>query len=211
MSINERKQRDFERREQEILDAALGLLSRPNWEMVTIDQIAQAAEIGKGTVYKHFVSKDELLFRLMMRFYRGLLHDFELEFRLDSAVLESFREIFKYALNYHLQNREYRYIVEYCKCIDFKERADTAWHDSFQELDRGFSAWGDPMIESAMQQGLIEKRPMIILQTGMHACFNGAVAMLWAGRDWCQHGSEPEVVENVTDFMMAGLIGRVQG
>lgn len=210
MGIEERRQREFEQREQVILDAALQLLSSPNWEAVTIEQIAQAAEIGKGTMYKHFVSKDEMLFRLMLRFYEGLLNDFERQFWPESDILEGFRSIFKYALNYHLQHREYRYVVEYCNRIDFKERADASWHASFQALDQAFSVWGDPHIASAMNQGLIENRPMEIVQTGIHACFDGAITMLWAGKDWCQHGSESEVVEHVTEFMISGLIGRIE-
>lgn len=209
MSRTDRKQREFEHREADILDAALQLLSAPDWENVTIEQIAQAADIGKGTVYKHFASKDELLFRLMLRFYQGLLHKFQSLDQVDDDILSRFRQIFTFALSYHQQHREYRYVVEHCNRINFKERAEASWHESFKELDAAFSAWGDPLLESAMQQGLIEKRPLQIIQTGLSACFDGAITMLWAGRDWCQHGSESEVIDSVTEFMMSGLVGRV--
>ena len=58
MSIHDRKAREFQRREEDILKAALALSNRDDWQAVTIEQIAQKAEIGKGTVYKHFPSKD---------------------------------------------------------------------------------------------------------------------------------------------------------
>ena len=128
MARVDRKQREFERRETEILDTALALFSKPNWESVTIEQIAKAAEVGKGTIYNHFASKDELLFRLMMRFYRGLLQNLQQKVDEDEAFILSFRRIFEYAFSYHLKHREYRYVVEYCKRIDFKERADESWH-----------------------------------------------------------------------------------
>lgn len=73
MPLQDRKQRQFASREREILTAALELCSTPDWETVTVSEIARRAEVGKGTLYKHFASKDELLFRLMMDFYRGLL------------------------------------------------------------------------------------------------------------------------------------------
>lgn len=209
MARVDRKQREFERREEDILDAALALFSRPEWEAVTIAQIARAADIGKGTVYKHFASKDELLFRLMMRFYRGLLHKLQGEVPGNEDILPRFRRIFAYAFAYHLDHREYRYIVEYCNRIDFKERADASWHASFLELDRAFSAWGDPMILSAMQQGIIEKRPLLHIQIGMRACFDGAINMLWAGKDWCSHGDEEQIVEAATAFVMSGMVGQV--
>ena len=63
MGISERREREFQRREGEILDAALELFSADDWQSVTIDQIARRAEIGKGTVYLHFASKDEIYAR----------------------------------------------------------------------------------------------------------------------------------------------------
>ena len=209
MARIDRKQREFERREQDILDAALQLFSQPNWESVTIDQIAKAAEVGKGTVYKHFASKDELLFQLMLRFFQGLLKQLQLAAMDEGDILVHFRRIFESALRYHLDHREYRYIVEYCDRIDFKERADESWRASFSELDRAFSEWGDPMLLAAMEQGIIQQRPLEKINMGLHACFDGAVNMLWAGKDWCVHGNEDEILESVIDFMMSGLIGQV--
>ncbi len=209
MARPDRKKREFERREVELLDTALELFSKPNWESVTIEQIARAADIGKGTVYKHFASKDEMLFRLMLRFYRGLLQAFQQEFREDEDILDCFRRVFEYAFRYHLEHREYRYVVEYCKRIDFKERADESWHKSFLELDQAFKDWGDPMILAAMDRGQIEKRPLAQISLGLHACFDGAVDMLWAGKDWCPHGDEEEIIDSVTAFMMSGFIGQV--
>ncbi len=209
MTIAERKQRVFERREAEILDAALALLAHPNWESVTVEQIANEAEIGKGTFYKHFASKDELLFRLMMRFYSGLLdHIQKLAVADSNDILDGFRQIFEFSFRYHLQRKEYRYIVEYCNRIDFKERADGTWRASFLELDRAFGDWGDPLLLAAMEKGLIGKRPLAQINIGLHACFKGAVDMLWAGKDWCVLGDEEAIIESVTEFMMAALVGR---
>jgi AcrR family transcriptional regulator len=203
-----RKQRAFERREEDILDAALSLFSGPGWESVSIDQIATLAEIGKGTVYNHFASKDELLFRLMLRFYEALLLQLKQETFDPNEILNSFEHIFRLAFKYHLEHREYCYVVEYCKRIDFRERADKAWRSSFLELDRAFSDWGDPLLLSAMEQGLIAKRPTNHITMGLRACFNGAVEMLWAGSDWSLHGDEEDMIEAVTAFMMAGVIGQ---
>ena len=204
----DRKQRFFEHREEDILDAAVNLLSNHNWESVTIEQIANEAEIGKGTVYNHFASKDELLFRLMMRFYHGLLHHLKEAVVDNDDILGGFRRIFGFAFRYHLDHREYRYIVEYCNRIDFKERADESWHASFLELDRAFGEWSDPLLLLAMEKGLIANRPLAEISIGLHACFNGAIDMLWAGKDWCAHGDEETIIESVTEFMMAGLVGR---
>ena len=55
-----RKVREFLRREQEILDTALKLFLAQGEEGVTVEMIADAVGIGKGTIYKHFKSKAEI-------------------------------------------------------------------------------------------------------------------------------------------------------
>jgi AcrR family transcriptional regulator len=207
MALQDRKQREFQRRGQDILAAALELCSNPDWESVTVEQIADRAEVGKGTVYKHFDSKDELLFRLMMEFYQGLLRMLRQDMP-HSSPQEMLRYAVERSLRYHIAHKEYRYVVEYCERIDFKERADRAWRGDFLELDRAFQDWGVPIIESGMAQGLFQRRPLEQVMIGMHACFKGAVAMIWASQDWCPLGDDETVVTAVTEFMMAGLTGQ---
>jgi len=52
-------------REQEILQAARDVFSERGFEKASIDDIAERVGIGKGTVYLHFSSKEELLLALM--------------------------------------------------------------------------------------------------------------------------------------------------
>ncbi len=63
--IREKKKR-FLDREQRIIDKALELLLRDGVDRVTVAAIAEAADIGKGTVYKHFQSKSEILIRIIL-------------------------------------------------------------------------------------------------------------------------------------------------
>ena len=67
-----RKVREFRRREQEILDTALKLFLDQGEDSVTVEMIADAVGIGKGTIYKHFKSKAEIYLRLMLDYERDL-------------------------------------------------------------------------------------------------------------------------------------------
>ena len=64
MSTADRRARELERRERSLLDAAVALLDRDDWQSVTVEAIAERAEYAKGTVYRHFASKDDLCARL---------------------------------------------------------------------------------------------------------------------------------------------------
>jgi AcrR family transcriptional regulator len=204
MPLQDRKSRQFARREQEILSAALALCSTPDWETVTVSEIARQAEVGKGTVYKHFASKDELLFRLMMDFYRGLLAILRAQ-QPPGTACEQLRAAVARALRYHAEHKEYRYIVAYCDRIDFKERADARWQQDFLALDRAFIDWAAPILTTGMEQGQLAPRPLDVLMLGISAAFKGAIAMIWSSRDWCPLGDEESVIQAVTDFVMAAL------
>lgn len=54
----------------DILDATERLLSRFGYAKMTVDDIAQAAGIGKGSVYLHFRSKEEVVLSLVDRSVR---------------------------------------------------------------------------------------------------------------------------------------------
>ena len=72
MQKEPRKVREFRRREQEILDTALKLFLEQGEDSVTVEMIADAVGIGKGTIYKHFKSKAEIYLRLMLDYERDL-------------------------------------------------------------------------------------------------------------------------------------------
>ena len=67
MGVKERKARDFKRREEEILAAAYELLTDLEPIQMTMEMIAEKAEIGRGTIYKHFKSKDDIYVHLILR------------------------------------------------------------------------------------------------------------------------------------------------
>ncbi|MBU2705119.1 TetR/AcrR family transcriptional regulator [Zooshikella marina] len=72
MTITSRKQRDFRQREEEILTTALTLFLEKGEDNVTVEMIADAVGIGKGTIYKHFRSKAEIYLRLMLDYEQEL-------------------------------------------------------------------------------------------------------------------------------------------
>ncbi len=67
MGIADRKAREFKRREEDIIQAAFDLFAEHGIEFVTIDMIAEEAEVGKGTIYKHFSSKNDIFAVLIIR------------------------------------------------------------------------------------------------------------------------------------------------
>lgn len=60
------KKKLFLAREQRIIETTLALLLEQSIDRVTVSKIAVRAGIGKGTVYKHFLTKNEILIRIVL-------------------------------------------------------------------------------------------------------------------------------------------------
>ena len=59
-SVDDRPDEALLRRSDEILSAAVELFARQGFAATEVQQIADRAGVGKGTVYRHFVNKDKL-------------------------------------------------------------------------------------------------------------------------------------------------------
>ena len=67
MGIQERKQRERERRRQQIIVAAKRVFSERGFSKTTMEDIAREAELSPGTLYLYFKNKDELYASLSLR------------------------------------------------------------------------------------------------------------------------------------------------
>jgi AcrR family transcriptional regulator len=73
MGIPERKQKEKERRRQQILVAAKRVFSEKGFTKATIEEIAKSAELSSGTLYLYFRNKEELWVSLSLRVLQYLL------------------------------------------------------------------------------------------------------------------------------------------
>jgi AcrR family transcriptional regulator len=76
-----------------ILDAAERLLARYGFKKTTIDDLAREAGIGKGTVYLHFPSKEEVALCTIDRIVERLLHRLRALAAADEPVAQRLRHM----------------------------------------------------------------------------------------------------------------------
>jgi TetR/AcrR family transcriptional regulator len=67
MGIPERKEREKEHRREEIINAAQKVFFEKGLQVATMDEIADAAELSKGTLYLYYKSKEDLYLGVMVR------------------------------------------------------------------------------------------------------------------------------------------------
>ena len=65
MGTKERRERQFQEREQRLLTAARQLIVRDGLLNLQMAKLAEISEHAMGTLYQHFASKEDLLVALM--------------------------------------------------------------------------------------------------------------------------------------------------
>jgi len=119
MGIQERKQRERERRRQQIIVAAKRVFSEKGYSKSTMEDIAREAELSPGTLYLYFKNKDELYASLSLRILQYLnirLEDVKKEKDIETrrkiaAIKEALFDVYQFdpmiLINmFHLQSSE---------------------------------------------------------------------------------------------------------
>ena len=108
MGITERKEREKEHRREEIIDAAQKVFFQKGLIVATMDEIADAAELSKGTLYLYYKSKEDLYLAVMSRGIDALHEMFSEVLSADQPTLktianlgEAYYEFFKKHRNYY--------------------------------------------------------------------------------------------------------------
>ena len=203
MSVQDRKSREFERRGREILAAALSLFESDDWEQVTVEAIAQTAEVGKGTIYKHFASKDEIYARLAMDFQRRILAASAV---IDASlpVIDRFRQHLQVAWEMHLSSKELHRVFLYCSRTEFRSRLMPDTLSELQAIEAQVAMPTQALVIEGIEQGIFPRKPVSLLLFGAQSAFWGGVQLVWSGYlgdiDRAQH------LEELTNFLLAGLI-----
>ncbi|MFA6468900.1 MAG: TetR/AcrR family transcriptional regulator [Bacteroidota bacterium] len=109
MGITERKEREKESRKESIIDAAQKVFFEKGLLLSTMDEIAETAELAKGTLYLYYHSKEDLYLAVMMRGLMVLKTMFdEVITKNDPVVQTMIRLADKYTAFYHTHKNYFR-------------------------------------------------------------------------------------------------------
>ena len=123
MGIAERKEREREYRRNTILDAAEEVFFSKGINLATMDDVAERAELSKGTLYLYFKNKEELYLGISVRALTLLKDRFEEAVLSAPTGLEKVRAIGKAHYHYALEYPDYFNMVVHYETsqLDTKE------------------------------------------------------------------------------------------
>jgi AcrR family transcriptional regulator len=126
-------------RTREILAAARSLLEQRGPEAMTMEEIAAAAGVAKGTVYLYFQSKDHLLQALIARVGENIIQDVEASLKGPGTPPEKLIRMVSVLLEY--LNRERLLFPIYARELLRGERESReGFRRRYQELEEQFVA-----------------------------------------------------------------------
>lgn len=117
----ERKEREKKVREEYILQIAERLFAEKGYYNTTTDEIAEAAEYTKRTLYRYFESKEDIYFALALRNFKELFNEVQTGFASEGNALEKISFAGKRYINFFLEKFDKYLILSRARHINTRE------------------------------------------------------------------------------------------
>ena len=202
-----RRERERLMRRQAILEAAQAVFAEKGYENATLDEIAQRAEFGKGTLYNYFEGgKEDILFSIFDEIHEGLLTLIQESFAPDPANALSSRELFHGFLMscfefYEKHQHLFMILIKEGHQMYFSEDREKAGYFQKQR-NQMVKALVQPL-EKAQQKEHIKELPMEAVAHMIMGNINGVQTHLSLVKSGLHQEDEPDITcpEEAADFL----------
>jgi AcrR family transcriptional regulator len=154
MGIPERKEREREKRREEILDAAQQIFFEKGLASTTMDDICAVAELSKATIYLYFDSKEDLYLAVAMRGLRLLYSRFEEIVQTEPSVVTALRRVKISWVDFFNTHRNYFRMLAFLQSPQYHKQVSDAMRQACMvESDRNWE-----MITGLFARGIQERK-----------------------------------------------------
>jgi AcrR family transcriptional regulator len=188
----------YARRRGQILDAAARLFSRRGYRQADVQELAEQLNIGKGTIYRNFPSKEALFFGAVDRAMQLLQARIHAEVEPHEDPLDRIAAAIRGYLAFFDEHIE---VVE----LLMQERAEFHGRKKptyFEYRDTAHAEW-QPLLQQLIDEGRIRPVPISRIQDVMSDTLYGAIfTNVFAGR----HKSFEAQAEDILDVLFRGFL-----
>ena len=199
----------FRQRERRILDAATRLFHEQPWDRLTIAEVAAHAGIGKGTVYKHFSSKEALYAQLVQEFSRSNL-DGLINLVADAPKAERLHRVIRQTFAVLMADPVMTQLWMHCDRPDFRQRLTAEMQQEFVQLDEMHQKVFIDLLNDFLHPMMLTEPQLICLLWSLEASVLGVMARIATGSfAFCEAPFQvEEYFDRISDFIIAGLQGQ---
>lgn len=204
-----RRERERLRRRRAMLHAARAVFAEKGYAQATLDEIAERAEFGKGTLYNYFEGgKEELLFAVFDEIYDDIVELIQKTFTdaSEQPIRERFRTLVLEAFTFFLEREDlFMVLIKESHRLCFSEDSEQAAY--FQHQQARMVNAIVPVLQTAMEHGAIRQLPPEAIAHMMLENINGMLVhrVMMDRHEECAPDSILHSPEKAADFLTAIL------
>ncbi|HEV2763312.1 MAG TPA: TetR/AcrR family transcriptional regulator [Pyrinomonadaceae bacterium] len=189
---------------EHILDAADRLLARFGYKKMTMDDLAQEVGIGKGTIYLHFASKEEVALSRIDRIVENLLERLRAVASTDATIAARLRQMLLVRVLYRFDSVQH-YTQSINDVLAAVRPALLARREHyFREEARIFAE----VLKEGKRRGVFDcADPEATARTLVHAT-NSLLPYSLSPRELGERGEIEEKAARIADLVLKGLLRR---
>jgi len=143
-------------REEELVDLALEIIEEFGFAGLTLEKLTACSAYSKGTIYNHFISKEDCLSALCQRTVASILGLFEKAASYDGNMREKSLAVhFAYQLYARYQPISFMVVLS-SKAPGVRDKTSGKRCELMDEMERKINHFSDSMFKEALAQGCIK-------------------------------------------------------
>jgi AcrR family transcriptional regulator len=179
MGINERKDREREQRREEILNAAQTVFFAKGLQAATMDEIAECAELSKGTLYLYYRSKEDLYLAVLLRGTEIMYRMFLETAQKPIPVLHRLRGLAETYFYFYKSYPDYFRMLDFFETPHFHKQVSEEMRQQCSLANQRMWDLAGHLIREGQEQGMIHSQITAAEAAVMvWACANGVIRQI---------------------------------
>ncbi len=151
-----RKEKNRKRNIEDILTATAELIAQKGTNNISVDEIAKAADFGKGTLYNYFKNKEDIIWSLVEKVFSEFITEINDSINTELHIKEKMTQVLVISNNYFLKEAALNEILAFLEYSSWQTQNNAV----FQNACDFFDTFHEPfvkMFDSAMERGELKK------------------------------------------------------
>ena len=196
MGIKERKERERERRRQQLIVAAKRVFTKNDFNRATMEDIAKEAEVSPGTIYLYFKNKDELFVSLSLRILQFLCIRVEHVRNEEGAdALAKLDRLIETMYDVHDFDPMNFIHIFHLKSNDILKNLSPEMVSEINKLSKKSMNAIAGVFKDGIEKGVIVDRPPLVMAEILWSLFSGIV--LWESSKKIVNGNKDDLKETL--------------
>lgn len=132
------KEEEFSQKESRILDAALALFNKQGFHGTPVPLVATKANVGTGTIYRYFDSKEDLVNVLYRRYKSMLLEQLDGNLAAEAQAEDQFEAIWSTLVGFQRENPEAFVFLELHYHSPYLDEKSIKLNHNLRDFMKGF-------------------------------------------------------------------------